>query len=129
MSSTIQINSDHTRVEVHLSGNITGKEVTSIYEEVASYPDCVSRIWNFLAANTINTTPAEIHHIAGQSRTLSINSKIQKQAIVGSSEKFHGLHELHHLFSDKWVGRPNSFISHTFASMNQACEWVHSDEK
>lgn len=129
MPSAIQVNSDQTRIEVSLSGNVTGKEIIFINDELSNYIECISQIWNFLEAKTLKILPEEMHQIALQDRTLSLNSKIQKVAIVGKADVLHGLDEIYEIISGLWVGRPNHFISRTFTSMKEANEWIHIDEE
>ena len=129
MQSKIQVSPDHTLLEVHLSGNVTGQELISLYDKVSNEVECVAQIWDFLGADSIEISNTEMHQIAGVSRRLSSKSKIQKQAIVGHRETLRGLDEMYDLISDKWVGRPNHFVSRTFGTLLEAYDWVQHGEQ
>jgi len=129
MTSTIQLNSDHTKIEVHLSGHVTGREVILINEDLMNHLDCFSQVWNFLEVKTFHVSAEELHKIALQDRTFSIHSNIKKLAIVGTNDILCDIDKSYEVISSSWVGRPNKFVSRTFGSMNEAYEWINCDEK
>ena len=122
MPHTFQFNSDQSKVVILLSGNVTGKEIITINNELIKNTDCVSQIWNFLKAVKIEISLEEMHEIAIQDRSLPANSMLKKVAMVVTRELSKGLDELYELFSKKWVGRPHYFESQTFFNFNEANE-------
>ena len=128
MPHTILINSEQNRVVIQFSGNITGTELIDINGELIKNTGFISRIWDYLRADNIKISLEDMHKIAIQDSSLSQKSKLQKVAIVVTKELARGLDEMYEQFSKDWVGRPHYFESKTFSSINEANEWVFSDE-
>jgi len=62
---------------------------------------CISQVWNFLEAVSVDVSPEEIHRIAMQDRGYSLKMKVEKAAIVGSEAVLRGFGEIYEIFSDK----------------------------
>ena len=128
MPHTILINSEHTRVVIQFSGNITGTELIAINGELIKNTDYISQIWDYLSADKIEISLEEMHKISIQDSSLSQNSKLQKVAIVVTEELARGLDKIYEQFSEDWVGRPHRFDSKSFRTLDEATEWILSNE-
>ena len=128
MPHTILINSEKTRVIIQLSGNITGTEIIAINGELIKNTGFISQIWDYLSADNIEISLEDMHKIAIQDSSLSPKSKLQKVAIVVTKELARGLDEMYEQFSKDWVGRPHRFDSQTFRTLDEAAEWILSNE-
>ena len=129
MPAKFYLHENKVGIELQLTGNVTGQEMISINKEACKYLDCRFQIWNFLNANTVNISAAEMHQIAIHDNSVSAYMKTEKVALVGNKEVLEGVGEMYETFSNLWVGRPKQYVSRFFTSMKDANEWVYLHDK
>ena len=116
-----------------MSGRVTGTEILGtnleLYEYKQQHPDTmiVYEMWNFLGAISVTISPQEMHEVALQDHAHAQASDIKKVAFVADPALAPGLFDMYEVYSEKWVGRPNNFLSRMFSTKEDAYTWLNGD--
>lgn len=123
MHPAIEILPEQALLHVRVSGAVTGAELVAINADAAAQLDCKFQLWQFIDIESICVSPDEMHTLARQDWTCSLNSQLEKVALVGEAADLRPILDFYELYSKYWVGRPNDFLSEQFETPEQAMAW------
>ncbi len=128
MHPAIEIRPEQALLHVRVSGMVTGAELVAINADAAVQLDCRFQLWEFIDIESISVSPDEMHTLARQDWTCSLNSQLEKVALVGKAADLKPILDFYELYSKHWVGRPNDFLSEQFDTPAEALAWFSATD-
>ena len=124
MSVQIKLENDDKGVVFICDGIVTADELIDATGEIQSNKNIQYQLCDFSRAKDIRIDIEQMHKIAIQDNSYTIDSKLSHILFVGDISKWKHLYESYEQMSKDWVGRRTGFTTAIFNNIEEARIWL-----